>query len=220
MNKIVVLCRGSSLSKIKILNPKEFDKVCIVNNFDSEVKDKNIEYFLSSSNNIQQYISRDRQSIMNKDTYKKFNIRSVKLNILEREYYGYYPFKQQSGNKFLLDKINIKSNCLDNNTLNFSLDKDNKKNLRQPSYPTTGVLCLVDQILNYNAKEVTVIGMDFYETDYYCKHNITNAQKTNNHQRSKGPRMKNFIKNFYENYCKEHNVKINFVTNSSFILES
>lgn len=218
MSNTIILCRGESLKNIKNLNPHDFDKTIIVNNFENESQNIDIRNFLLNSKEIIQYVGRDIQSITSNKFYKYFNIKNVVLNVLEKEFKGIGPYKGIPQNKKILDRFGINNSFLNNEIVKYSLDKDNPNNLRQPSFPTTGILCLVDQIINHDSSNITVIGMDFYEKNYFTNHNVTNTKNVTKNHKIKGGKMKLFLNDFYLNFCLNNNITINLVTESSFTL--
>ena len=211
--KAIVLGRGKSLSIIENINPEDFDLCVIINNFSQEYRaSKKVKDFINKSKNIEQYIGRETQSTMKESEYKEMNVKKVILNILENEYMANFPYKGQSHNKLFLNSKNIKNEYLSDKILNHS-EKRDKNELRLPGFPTTGILAITDLISVRKYTDITIVGVDFYESDYFCKHTITGKSKPPPNLVKKGTRMKNFLNKKIE-YFK--NTKFKIYTMSTF----
>jgi len=206
---ILLMGRGNSIRKIKSLKEK-YDLVVIVNNFKNEIKNLEVFDFLKSQKKVIQYVGRDKQSLMKKETYDLLDVEEVVLNVFHDEYYGIGPYNR-SASKSYLDRLNINNRHLSKNIKQYSLDPNNKENLRQPSFPTTGILAFVDLCVNQKPRAITTIGIDFYKTPYFAEHVITGNKNPTEGQIKKGLKMIEYLNLFTENFCKANNIEVKII---------
>ena len=208
----IVLARGVSLEKIKELGDEKYDLCVIINDWNREVNFDYVEQFLNKQEKIYHYICREYFALLTKDIYDRFNIEKVYLNCLEKEYKGIPPYRTNNL-KSILDKMKVKSDYLEDKILNYSEPRDPTE-LRLPGFPTMGVLTTthVASCLGYD--KVTVVGLDFYESEYLTVCSSTNTKEAPKKSGiDKAPRMKNWMKNVMQ---KLPNVDFEFYTYSTF----
>tara|TARA_Y100000114_G_C11763606_1_gene331568 strand:+ start:8446 stop:9147 length:702 start_codon:yes stop_codon:yes gene_type:complete len=211
--KLIILCRGKSLENIKLLNNEEYDTCIIVNDFKREVLHSYVKDFLAKQKNIEHFICRENFALLTKQMYDYFNVKSVTLNVLKKEYSGEPPYRTPSRLKLMLDNMNVKSKYLDDSILKYS-EPRKPTELRLPGFPTMGVLTTsyAAAVLGYT--DITVVGLDFYEAEYLT---VCSSTKTKEAPKKSGidkaPRMKNFLANLLEKFP---DTLFTFYTYSSF----
>ena len=168
---MIILGRGTSLKKLSVYNNIEDKSVSIINNFNHELELDYIKDFLKGKS-ITQFINRESASFLTPQHYSNFNIDCV-LNVLKDEY-------NQSFIRGTLNQNNIKTNYLPNSILDFS--KDGKG-----GFPTTGILGIVYSTVVLNEKNIYIIGVDFYDTNY------NSGRVSQDYQTKKGLVMKDFL---------------------------
>jgi hypothetical protein len=202
--KTLVLCRGNSLSRISEIKNQDFDLVCLVNEWGRQVflqedfreilKDKNAVHYLNREPRLSWFMG--LENILNIEKYI--------LNVLPEE------FKESPIPEMILrankDAVVVP---LNENMYEQGL----KVRPDRASFPSTGVLALVDAVINQKSDDVTIIGLDFFEDSYFSENSFTQKKEPGENQKKKGALMKNFIFEFIK---RNPAVSFTFVTNSSF----
>jgi len=211
--KAIILCRGASLEQIKNLSDERYDLCVIVNDWKREVQHDYVSEFLHKQNKIIHYVCRESSSVLTKELYEDYNIDYVYLNVLRKEYEGCPPYRHPSMIRMILDSMNVKSKPLENTIMPYSEPREQTE-LRLPGFPTMGVLttCHVPVCLGY--KDVTVVGLDFYEAEYLtvCSSTLT-KEAPKKSGIDKAPRMKRVLTNIIE---KLPEVTFKFYTYSTY----
>ena len=159
------------------------------------------------------YICRETFALLTKEIYNYFDFDYVYLNVLKKEYEGIAPYRHPSHLKLYLDQIGVKSKYLEDDVLKYS-EPRKPTELRLPGFPTMGVLttCHAAACLGY--KDITVLGLDFYEAAYLtvCSSTLTKeAPKSSGID--KAPRMKSFLTDFLKKFPETN---FTFYTYSTF----
>jgi len=208
----IILARGASLENIKTLAEQEYDLCVIVNDWKREVNFDYVEQFLLRQRNLYQYVCREHFTILPQEVYKKFNIKKVYLNCLEKEYKGIRPYSNNTI-KRRLDAMGVQSDFLGDKILQFS-EPRSPQELRLPGFPTMGVLTTTHVAACLGFEDVTVVGLDFYEAEYLTVCSSTNTKEAPKKSGiDKAPRMKNWMKKVIEQLP---DVNFKFYTYSSF----
>ena len=213
MKKAIILSRGKSIEYVKTLNPKDYDLCVFVNDWTRELQIPYLANFLIESKQLHHYVCRENFAILHPHNYKALNVDMVRLNILKKEYFGMQPYHRASPIKSFLDENRIPSGYISEEILKWSAPRDSNE-LRLPGFPTMGVLSTVELATMYDFDEITVLGVDFYESEYMtvCSSN----QQKHAPQKSgigKAPIMKKFLTEFFP---KKKDVQFKFYTYSSF----
>lgn len=198
MSSILILCRGNSLSRINEIT-QEFDLYGIVNEWNSQLKEEKFIDLLFNKKIIH-YINRDiSTSILDKSYYNAFNIEYCQTNVMNNEYQG-------SEAKVKLDNMGVKSKPLCDGVIQHSIDGEG-------GFPSNGMTALVHSVVCLGCEDVTVIGMDFFQDNYYTHHSSMGGKNVRDYQVKKNKIMIPFLTDFIK---KNNNVNFNFYTNSDF----
>tara|TARA_B100000700_G_scaffold331754_1_gene468011 strand:- start:8430 stop:9068 length:639 start_codon:yes stop_codon:yes gene_type:complete len=199
IDSCVIVCRGSSVARIDELS-KSYDVCLLVNEWTTELeKFDNISEFLLLQNKVIHVINRDARSFLKKEQYQKYKIDHCQLNVREPEY------KQSPLRMWLEDKsINTKF-------LSESLVPISKTGAG--GFPSTGVLAVAHAAKVLNAKSIDVIGLDFFEADYFSHHSHSRKPAAQDYQKKKGVVMKEYTEKLLALFP---NTDFRFFTNSTF----
>lgn len=210
MKKMLILCRGKSLENYKNLEDN-FDCVGIVNDFRREVQDENLCNFLRGQNLIH-YVCREYFSLPTVQMVKDLGIKYCQLNAMQGEI--------ESGTNNVsrqLSSMGIPFRVMEEGIVPYSLDGIRRTQTRpfpHLSIPTTGIVAVLDAASNKGYKDVTVLGIDFYESEYLTVCSSTNTKEAPKRSGiDKAPYMKEFLTNQIK---KLPDVKFTFYTYSSF----
>jgi len=193
--KICVLGRGSSLSLMNLFSMNSYDEVFINNNFNNELNNEEIFNFVKDKK-IKHFVNREVISILDTKWYKELDIECV-VNIPMAE----------TNSSVVYSRIvkRIKTHFLRYQMIAASIDK-------KGGYPTTGILSVIYAVEMLKATEVSIIGIDFYEANYYDNNAGRMANSSvNEHQVKKGLVMKSFLRSYIE---KHPEVQFEIVTKS------
>ena len=168
---MIILGRGTSLKRLEVYQDIDDKNVAIVNNFNYELGLDYIKDFLKGKS-VTQFINRETMSFLKKEYYFDFNIDCI-LNVLRSEY-------NDSNIRKTLNRYQISTNYLLNIMVEYSKDQ-------KGGFPTTGILSIVYSSVVLKAKDVYIIGVDFYDTNY------NNGRVSKDYQKQKGLVMKEFL---------------------------
>ena len=160
-------------------------------------KKPEINSFLDDSC-ITHFLNREPISLMKKEFYLDNDV-SVVFNTKKDEAMRSYMWSE-------LSKLDIELDYLREPMIANSIDGNG-------GYPTTGILSIVHSVVMGEATDVTIIGVDFYDSNYFSDRAGRNGDSTVlPYQTEKGKTMKSFLKKFIEN-----NPQVNFtiITDSS-----
>jgi hypothetical protein len=211
MKSILILCRGKSLENYNLLN-KKFDCVAIVNDFRREVsQDANLVNFLRS-NRLIHYVCREYFSLPTVEMVNVLGIEYCQLNALQGEL--------DSGTNNVsrvLDHHKIPYKPMGEKIIPYSLDGIRQTDVRpfpHLSIPTTGIVAVLDAASNKGFTDITVLGIDFYESEYLTVCSSTNTKEAPKKSGiDKAPYMKSFLT---DQLKKLPDVNFEFYTYSSF----
>ena len=172
MNKVAVLCRGKSLAGIEHL-PDDIDLYILVNRFGDELQIEEIGNYLKNKN-IYQVLSRvpgEADEMIRHKHYSKYNIKKM---IQPYTIHMKNPRDFNDGNnnlyKFIDDKFYfcgegnpIPAEWLGDHHIEYM---DNYQERYPHHYPSSGNAAVGYSVLDFNPKEVYIIGMDFYDVGY------------------------------------------------------
>tara|TARA_R100000008_G_C3582913_1_gene169878 strand:- start:1 stop:681 length:681 start_codon:yes stop_codon:yes gene_type:complete len=172
MNKIAVLCRGKSLGGIEFL-PNDIDLYILVNRFGDELQIEGISNRLINKN-IYQVLSRvpgEADEMIRQKHYSKY---AIKKMIQPYTIHMKNPRDFNDGNnnlyKFIDDKFYfcgegnpIPAEWLGDHHIEYM---DNYQERYPHHYPSSGNAAVGYSVLDFNPKEVYIIGMDFYDVGY------------------------------------------------------
>ena len=194
-----VICRGKSSTRLSELDD-QYDICILVNEWKTELdKFDFISNFIKTQKNVIHTINRDGRSLLRKEQYEKYAISHCMLNVREPEY-------TQSPLKKHLDRYGIKSTFLSEDMVPIS-------KTGAGGFPSTGILAVAHAAQVVKADVVHVIGLDFFEDDYFSHHSHSMKSEAQDYQKKKGLVMKGFA---HELLSKFPNIKFTFFTNSSF----
>lgn len=195
----VVVCRGQSSSRIKELE-EDYDVCLLVNEWSTELdRFEFISSFIKNQKNVVHVINRDGRSLLRNEQYEKYEITYCQLNVREPEY-------NQSPLKAHLDRNNINSKFLSEEMVPIS-------KTGAGGFPSTGILAVAQAAQVIKADIIHVIGLDFFEADYFSHHSHSMKPSAQEYQKKKGLVMKDFAKTLLSNFP---NTEFVFFTNSSF----
>jgi hypothetical protein len=188
---MIILGRGTSLKKLSVYDSIEDQNISIINNFNYELDLDYIKDFLKGRS-VTQFINRETASFLKKEHYINFNIKCV-LNVLHKEY-------SKSPIKSIFEQNNIVTQCLPDSILDFS--KDGKG-----GFPTTGILSIIYSTVVLNEKNIYIVGIDFYDTNY------NSGRISKDYQNQKGLIMKDFL---FKHIQKTPDVNYKICTDSNW----
>ena len=191
INKICILCRGSSVSRLPL--DLDCDLICLVNLWEKELY--SFSNLLQNKKTIH-YINRELSSILSEEIYKDFNIDECQLNDKSESFHMYTLLKNRGRS------VEVMPEWLDE----FSENKEG-------GFPSMGIHTLCHATLKYKPQEVYIGGIDFFEADYFTKHAIQNTKEVPEYLKKKTKRMKNFITDFIKENTE---TKFCFYTDSSY----
>jgi len=212
-NSAIILCRGASVEQLNNLMDEHYDLCAIVNDWRREVGHDYVVKFLDKQTKKIHYICRETFAVLPKEVYDRFDIEYAYLNVLEKEYHGSPPYPHPSIIRMILDRMGVKSKPLEDTIMPYS-EPRSPSELRLPGFPTMGVLTTTHVAACLGFKNITVVGLDFYEAEYLtvCSSTLTKeAPKKSGIDKS--PRMKNWLSGVLEKF-PETNFK--FYTYSTF----
>ncbi|MDB4337442.1 DUF2959 domain-containing protein [bacterium] len=144
----VIICRGASSSRIEELEDV-YDVCLLVNEWTSELeKYSNISNFILNQKSVIHVINRDGRSLLRNEQYAKYAITHCQLNVREPEY-------NQSHLKYHLDANGISSKFLSEEMVPIS-------KTGAGGFPSTGVLALAHAAQVIKAKNIHIVGLDFF----------------------------------------------------------
>ena len=156
MSKVGILCRGKSLKEIN--NMPICDILILINSFKNELDDKDISNYVKKHDNIISFTSLaiDFKSIVEKNIYSEYNFKKIVLPYV-RECLPSVPqflFSIKDKNDTFLPV-----ECMSDNNKPYMLESDRYKF----TSPTCGMDSILYAVNDLNAKELFIIGMDFYD---------------------------------------------------------
>lgn len=162
-DSIAVLCRGSSLKFINKI--PEVDEYIIVNRFGDELQNEELSNRLLGKE-ITQVLSLvpDEPTLMiQRGHYKKYKINRLVLPYIKETVPGSAPsIEGHDGNiipSYILSDIH--------KDYMFERGKRPDGNTRYSySYPTSGIAGVVHGTIDYGKKNIFIIGLDFYQSEY------------------------------------------------------
>lgn len=195
----VVICRGASSARLSELKA-DYDVCLLVNEWTSELDRFDfISSFIQGQNNVIHVINRDGRSLLRKEQYEKYAITHCQLNVREPEY-------NQSPLKNHLDRLEVESKFLSEEMVPIS-------KTGAGGFPSTGVLAVAHAAQVIKADKIHVIGLDFFEDDYFSHHSHSKKPEAQDYQKKKGLVMKEYTSNLL---AKFPDIDFVFFTNSSF----
>lgn len=198
-NSCVVICRGSSSARIPEL-VANYDTCLLVNEWSTELdKFEFVSSFIKTQKNVIHMINRDGRSLLRDEQYAEYAITHCQLNVRQPEY-------NQSPLKHRLDGLRIKSTFLSEEMVPIS-------KTGAGGFPSTGVLAIAHAAQVVKADIVHVIGIDFFESNYFSHHSHSMKPEVLDYQKKKGLVMKVFTE---ELLSKFPDTEFVFFTNSSF----
>ena len=211
MSSVAILCRGKSLGEINKL--PICDKLILVNSFHNELEDPDISDYVQKHKSVIHITSIGAQfgPMIHKGIYKDYNIKYIVLPYIEE----YKPPVASSAHYI----FNIKDKHDRILKVKYLSDKNRDDMVKTHRYELTSPTCGMDSILysvnDLDAKEINVIGMDFYDGVGYFT-NSHGIQPANDEQciASVGPDENgDQMKSFLQNFVKKHNdVSFNIFT--------
>ena len=199
INSCAVICRGASSGRIKELRD-QYDVCLLVNEWMTELdKFQDISEFILNQKVVIHVINRDGRSLLRNEQYDKYAITHCQLNVREPEY-------NQSPLKNHLDRNGIKSKFLSEEMVPIS-------KTGAGGFPSTGVLAVAHAAQVIKAKEIDVIGLDFFEANYFSHHSHSKTPQVLDYQKKKGIVMKEYTA---ELLSKFSTTQFTFYTNSTF----
>lgn len=202
MKKSLIICRGKSVTRLASLLELEnnFNTCFLVNEWSSELnKFTKLRSFLTSQNKKIHIVNRDTKSLFSKEDYNDISFDHVLLNVREPEY-------NKSNIKRYLDNIGQDSKFLSEAMVPVS-------KTGAGGFPSTGILSVVHAAVVDNADKIYVIGLDFFEDDYFSHHSHSMKPAVFDYQKKKGLIMKEYLTEFIKKFPNKEFI---FYTNSSF----
>ena len=194
-----IICRGKSSARLKELRAL-YDVCLLVNEWQSELdKFDLISNFISSQPRVIHVLNRDGRSLLRKEQYEKYDIHHCQLNVRQPEYL-------QSPLYHVLDTYGIKTKYLSETLVPIS-------KTGAGGFPSTGVLTIAHAAKVIKADIIDVIGLDFFEDDYFSHHSHSMKPAVQDYQKKKGLVMKVYTADLL---AKFPDVTFTFFTNSSF----
>ena len=163
IEKIGIVCRGKSIKRIGEVYNK-FEDVLIVNNFDAEFEITG--KYLQGKHNVQM-VNKLTTAIATKDHYR---ILGIKEAILSR---SYFQRKHIMGNRAYLENFGIKCYYIPEELYErylYTSKKYTPERRKKIKFGNTGVLAVIYAAEIVKAKTVFIVGMDFYQKDYYKRY--------------------------------------------------
>jgi len=195
----VVVCRGSSSARIAELK-ESYDTCLLVNEWTTELdKFDDISDFIKNQKQVVHVINRDGRSLLRKEQYEKYAITHCQLNVREPEY-------NQSPLKGHLDGHGIRSTFLSEEMVPIS-------KTGAGGFPSTGVLAVAHAAQVVKSSVIHVIGLDFFESNYFSHHSHSKKPESQDYQKKKGLVMKEFMADLLSKFP---NNEFTFFTNSTF----
>jgi hypothetical protein len=195
MSKILICGRGKSLEKFDHENlTKEYDYVVLINEFNNFVKTDNKFFNFLKNKRIIQFVNIDELGL-DKEFIENFNIHSVYSTRLSATISK--KWWREPRRAFIPEQYGIKCKH----------PSDKLEEYMHLVSNSTDVAILFS-LLDLNAKLIDIIGVDFYETNYFLK-------DENPHQDDE--RTQNLIKEAQKNIMSIFpEVAFSYITYSSF----
>ena len=195
----VIVCRGKSSSRLAEL--KDVYDICLlVNEWQSELdKFDFISQFISKQPKVIHVLNRDGRSLLRKEQYEKYDIHHCQLNVRQPEYL-------QSPLYHTLSLSDVKSKYLSEDLVPIS-------KTGAGGFPSTGVLAIAHAAKVLQATIIDIIGLDFFEDDYFSHHSHSMKPAVQDYQRKKGIVMKEYTGQLLKQFP---NITFTFFTNSMF----
>ncbi len=181
INNFGIILRGKSLEKYPEIY-KQYKSCLIVNNFDKEIENYPNYYIKKDAVHL---VNRLRTAICSRQTYNKTNIKNI-----------IFSKSREDGNIKqvipLYKKLNLYIHFMPEYILNISSlyfgDKYKER------CPNTGFLGILYICQHYSPKDVWIIGLDFYQTDYLTRRPWQNPLKIQQEKIKEINMIDNFIK--------------------------
>jgi len=169
LNSFGIVLKGSSVKSIPDYADK-FDHCFMVNNFDRNIDNKNSEWETVSPHlkgkNIVHFVNRLTTAPLLKEHYEELNIKHIQLSKMKmddalRIVVPYYE-----------DECGLECHFLPEQALKYNDYFDDKFYMKpgdsnyRAKHPNTGVLSVVFAAELLKPKDLWVIGLDFYQSDY------------------------------------------------------
>ena len=199
MSSGILLCRGNSLSRLSELRCLDIKDCFIVNDWKHELFRSDVIDFLRDKKIIH-YLNREPMSVLPIELYTDFNIEYCQLNVLPEEY-------ETSATRKYLNHHNVETKSMSDKMIPYSTDGG-------VGFPSMGVVGLVHMSVCLDLDDIYIIGMDFFEDDYYTHHSYYGTKEVHDYQKEKNKAMAPFVENFIKTQPK--NKRFTFYTNSSF----
>ena len=209
MKSVAILCRGKSLKEINQL--PVCDTLILVNSFQNELNNIDIHNYVKKYNNIIHVTSVGAEfyPMVERGIYSKYNFKNIILPYIEECIPPSTP-------SFMFNIKDKNDNVLEVKCMS---DKNKVDMVGTHRYKFTSPTCGMDSILyavnDLNAKELFIIGLDFYDGVRYFtnSHGIREANDEQAIHRGENP---DTIKSFFINFIKNHSdVNFNIFTMSN-----
>ena len=192
------MCRGNSLSRLIELENYNADHYILVNQWDMQLTMPEFQFLLGAD--IQHYINREPHNVLTRKNYSKYGITKAVLNIPQEEVassaVAHFAAHHGVGN--------IKG--MSSTISKWAVDG-------AYSFPSMGVQSLVHIAACEEPSVITVVGMDFFEDDYYTFHSSKGGKKVYEYQKKKNSNMKSYVVDFIK---ENSNISFRFITNAKF----
>lgn len=175
LESIGVLCRGSSLKMLEQAS-KEFDHCFLVGQFDVALS--RIGKFVLGKKIVQLINKSTIQT--NKYTCDKYDIKDIQCN-----FDGWLDREMSDGRKDLLNKIKHKNKWA---VVHPAPPGIRERRGDKIDWVTTGIFC-IDLACFLQPKQITIIGLDFYESDYFVQEKVHVPLKKNKDRRKEMLKM-------------------------------
>ena len=208
-SSIAILCRGKSLKYVGELPAVE--QYIIVNRFGDELSDDTLANVLMNKkiNQVLTLVPDEPTLMIQRGYYEKFKIEKLILPYLNETLPGRHPKIKGYGNQF------IRTETLSNDHKKFMFKRGERPDgdtRYSYSYPTAGLAALVHGTIDYDKKNIFVIGLDFYQANYAFASEFINDEQAL--RRGENPNMmRDFLTNFL---MLKNKKKFTIITSSDY----
>ena len=201
-NSIAVLCRGNSLHHIDKI--PVVDEYVLVNRFGDELEDEKLAGILEDKplTHILSLVPDEPELMIQRGHYKKFNFNRIVLPYIQETAPG-VPQNIEGKNG------SIPAYVLGEDHKNYMYKREERPDgdtRYAYSYPTSGIAGVVHATIDYDKKNVFIIGLDFYQAKYAYGFEFQNVKQSLNRGEN-SDMMMDFLTNFLSKH-KDKNFTI------------
>tara|TARA_B100000963_G_C22577429_1_gene649169 strand:+ start:425 stop:1093 length:669 start_codon:yes stop_codon:yes gene_type:complete len=156
-----IILKGSSIVRLGEIS-NNFDHCFIVNNIDKNKNNRDSEYSLVAplikNKSIVHFVNRLKTASLQRQHYSELGIKNIQFTKSELD-------KELIKVKRIYEKYKLKCHMLPEELLSYNKYFDGKGDYEK-KHPNTGVLSIIYATKIIKPRNLWIVGLDFYESDY------------------------------------------------------